>query len=148
MLGQANRLGILGGLFAHARPPFLYVSSFGDRTESTARWKCLGSGDPPGLQNRWSSLTGDGVFDSHALPPFPLDALTIKRPERFGPDHLRLVQYIVSRYKRGRRRRNRHPIEGVPCFRGPAQRSVSMSHKATEQHRKPCLEELGDFTTT
>ena len=23
-----------------------------------------------------------------------------------------------------------------------------MSHKATEQHRKPCLEELGDFTTT
>jgi len=33
------------------------------------RWKCLGSGDPPGLQNRRSSLTGDGVFDSHALPP-------------------------------------------------------------------------------
>src|ERR1700733_5648488 len=33
------------------------------------RWKCLGSGDPPGLQNRWSLLTGDGVFDSHALPP-------------------------------------------------------------------------------
>src|ERR1700739_2118159 len=32
-------------------------------------WKCLGSGDPPGLQNRWSLLTGDGVFDSHALPP-------------------------------------------------------------------------------
>src|SRR5580698_10826747 len=32
-------------------------------------WKCLGSGDPPGLQNRWSFLTGDGVFDSHALPP-------------------------------------------------------------------------------
>src|SRR6266567_871066 len=31
--------------------------------------KCLGSGDPPGLQNRRSSLTGDGVFDSHALPP-------------------------------------------------------------------------------
>jgi len=31
--------------------------------------KCLGSGDPPGLQNRWSFLTGDGVFDSHALPP-------------------------------------------------------------------------------
>src|SRR5580692_9606844 len=31
--------------------------------------KCLGSGDPPGLQNRWSPLTGDGVFDSHALPP-------------------------------------------------------------------------------
>jgi hypothetical protein len=34
----------------------------------TAR-KCLGSGDPPGLQNRWSFLTGDGVFYSHALPP-------------------------------------------------------------------------------
>ena len=33
------------------------------------RGKCLGSGDPPGLQNRRSSLTGDGVFDSHALPP-------------------------------------------------------------------------------
>src|SRR5271165_1764486 len=31
--------------------------------------KRLGSGDPPGLQNRWSFLTGDGVFDSHALPP-------------------------------------------------------------------------------
>jgi hypothetical protein len=31
--------------------------------------KCLGSGDPHGLQNRWSLLTGDGVFDSHALPP-------------------------------------------------------------------------------
>jgi hypothetical protein len=37
--------------------------------ESIKRWKCLGSGDPPGLQNRRSSLTGDGVFDSHALPP-------------------------------------------------------------------------------
>src|SRR6476619_1522585 len=37
--------------------------------ERVIRWKCLGSGDPPGLQNRRSSLTGDGVFDSHALPP-------------------------------------------------------------------------------
>jgi hypothetical protein len=41
-----------------------------------AYWKCLGSGDPPGLQNRRSFLTDDGVFDSHALPPpvsHPLD---------------------------------------------------------------------------
>lgn len=37
--------------------------------ERVMRRKCLGSGDPPGLQNRRSSLTGDGVFDSHALPP-------------------------------------------------------------------------------
>src|SRR6476660_9232425 len=37
--------------------------------ERVIRRKCLGSGDPPGLQNRRSSLTGDGVFDSHALPP-------------------------------------------------------------------------------
>ena len=34
--------------------------------------KCLGSGDPPGLQNRRSLFTGDGVFDSHALPPHRL----------------------------------------------------------------------------
>ena len=32
--------------------------------------KCLGSGDPPGLQNRWPFLMDDGVFDSHALPPY------------------------------------------------------------------------------
>jgi len=34
----------------------------------------MGSGDPPGLQNRRSSFTGDGVFDSHALPPLPFTA--------------------------------------------------------------------------
>src|SRR5215471_2051358 len=37
-----------------------------------ASGKCLGSGDPPGLQNRRSSFTVDGVFDSHALPPIQL----------------------------------------------------------------------------
>lgn len=34
--------------------------------------KRMGSGGPPGLQNRRSSLTVDGVFDSHALPPITL----------------------------------------------------------------------------
>ena len=41
----------------------------GNVERESHRRKCLGSGDPPGLQNRRSSLTGDGVFDSHALPP-------------------------------------------------------------------------------
>ena len=30
----------------------------------------LGPGDPRGLQNRLSSFTGCGVFDSYAVPPF------------------------------------------------------------------------------
>src|ERR1700758_508029 len=44
--------------------------------ERVIRWKRLGSGDPPGLQNRRSSLTGEGGFDSHALPPVPRLRLT------------------------------------------------------------------------
>jgi hypothetical protein len=34
-----------------------------------ALWKRLGSGGLPGLQNRRLSFAGNGVFDSHALPP-------------------------------------------------------------------------------
>src|SRR5205823_13198857 len=37
------------------------------------RGSASGSGDRPGLQNRWRALRGVfGGFDSHALPPLPL----------------------------------------------------------------------------
>jgi hypothetical protein len=42
----------------------------------------LGSGDPPGLQNRRSFFSGDGVFDSHALPPYR-DLTTITLSVRY-----------------------------------------------------------------
>src|ERR1700751_6124213 len=48
--------------------------------ERVIRRKRLGSGAPPGLQNRRSSLTGDGVFDSHALPPAYMPPLNPTTP--------------------------------------------------------------------
>jgi hypothetical protein len=36
----------------------------------------MGSGDPPGLQNRRAAgLPVAGVFDSHTLPPFPFSGI-------------------------------------------------------------------------
>ena len=70
LLSQTNRLGMIQ---CHS---FISLALLSCRSnmgkvacEKVIRRKCLGSGDPPGLQNRRSSLTGDGVFDSHALPP-------------------------------------------------------------------------------
>jgi hypothetical protein len=40
------------------------------------RWKRMGSGDPPGLQNRRAAgLPVAGAFDSHTLPPFIFNVL-------------------------------------------------------------------------
>ena len=69
LLSQANRLGDQSNFIFNSYHPSRAFNIGKVPCERVIRRKCLGSGDPPGLQNRRSSLTGDGVFDSHALPP-------------------------------------------------------------------------------
>src|ERR1700676_4259790 len=61
VLRETDGLGMVHGTVGQAESSSVCLCIIFDHVgKSTTGWKCLGSGESPGLQNRRSSLTGDG----------------------------------------------------------------------------------------